>query len=122
MLLTHLSPQTTLLVWAVVVHLMADWPLQTEWMACNKTDLSHPAGWVHASIHAAAMLLVFPWTVALFIGVAHLLIDTRRPLNWWMAHVKRMPKTAPNYDSTAVWMDQVFHIFVLVLAAMMTAP
>lgn len=121
MVLAHLSPQTALLVWAIIVHLIADWPLQTEWMACNKHNLLHPAAWVHSAIHVSGMLLIFPWPVAIAIGIAHLLIDTRRPLIWWMDRIKRMPATAPNYDSTLVWMDQVFHISVLALAALLTA-
>lgn len=117
-----ISPlQTTLLVWAIVIHLIADWPLQTEWMAAHKSDLRHPAGWVHSAIHVALMLFVLPWPAALAVGVSHLLIDTRRPLNWWMAHVKRMPTAAPLFPSVELWMDQVFHIIALAVIVLFLA-
>lgn len=115
------SLQTTLLVWAIVIHLIADWPLQTEWMAVNKCNLRHPAGWVHSTIHAVLMLLVLPWPAAVAVGISHLLIDTRRPLNWWMAHVKRMPATSPLLLSVELWMDQVFHIVVLAVIVLLLA-
>ena len=117
--LTISALQTDLLVWAVVIHLIADWPLQTEWMAVHKTSLTHPAAWVHSAIHAALLLLVLPWPVALGVGVTHLLIDTRRPLNWWMAHVKHMRRTTPGYAEVELWMDQVFHVVVLAAAVLL---
>lgn len=117
-----ISPlQTTLLVWAIVIHLIADWPLQTEWMAANKCNLKHPAAWVHSGVHMVLMLLVLPWPGALAVGVSHLLIDTRRPLHWWMVHVKRMPATAPLYQSVELWMDQVFHIVALAVIVLLVA-
>ena len=66
---------TELLVWGGVIHLTVDWLLQNEWMARHKTDLRHPAGYVHAGLHGVAMLAIFPPLAALGLGVAHLLID-----------------------------------------------
>jgi hypothetical protein len=82
---------TDLLVWALVAHIVADWLLQTEWMAVRKTSLRHPAGYVHGGVYALSMLFVFPWTLALLIGAIHVLVDTRVPVHWWMRRVKRMP-------------------------------
>ena len=39
----------------LVAHLVADWILQNDWMALNKTKLWHPAGYVHAGIHALCL-------------------------------------------------------------------
>ena len=103
---------TVLLVWGVVVHLIADWLLQNEWMARYKTDLRHPAAWVHSGIHTLGLCLVFSWSVALVIGITHLLIDTRRPLLWWMRVIKQMP-TEPRQPIIEIWLDQVMHITVL---------
>lgn len=55
-----LATPTELLVWAVVLHLVADWLLQTEWMALHKTSLRHAASWTHAGVYALCMALVFP--------------------------------------------------------------
>ena len=116
-----MSSQTILLIWACVIHLIADWPLQTEWMARHKANLLHPAAWFHSGIHTVGLLLIFPWRIAVAVGLTHLLIDTRRPLDWWMTGVKGMRRTAPEYAAVAMWMDQVFHIVVLVLAVLIAA-
>lgn len=116
-----LSGATILFVWATVIHLVADWPLQTEWMANHKTNLRHPAAWVHSGIHTLCLLLVFSWPIALAVGLTHLLIDTRRPLTAWMRWIKHMPPSAGGYGTVALWMDQVFHIAVLAIAALLAA-
>lgn len=108
---------TELLVWAIVAHLVADWLLQNDWMALNKTDLRHPAGWVHAAIHTLLLWLIFPGAIALLLGVTHLLIDTRRPVLWWMRVVKQM-QAGPQLMLVEMGVDQVFHIIVLVFVVL----
>lgn len=103
---------TVLLVWSIVVHLIADWLLQNDWMAVHKVDLRHPAAWVHSGIHTLGLCLLFSWPVALLIGITHLLIDTRIPLLWWMRRVKQVPKDA-RLPIVETWLDQVMHITVL---------
>ena len=103
---------TVLLVWSIVVHLIADWLLQNDWMAVHKVDLRHPAAWVHSGIHTLGLCLLFSWPVALLIGLTHLLIDTRIPLLWWMGRVKQVPKDA-RLPIVETWLDQVMHITVL---------
>lgn len=102
---------------ALLVHLIADWFLQSDWMSENKTSLRHPASWVHSGIHTAGYLLVFPVAVALALGVAHLLIDTRVPLRW----VRKIVNQNPREDSLAafgIWQDQAAHIVLLCLAVL----
>lgn len=103
---------TDILVWSIVIHLIADWLLQTEWMATFKTSLRHPAAWVHSSIHTLGLCLILPWPIALFVGVSHLWIDTRQPLFWWMYTVKRIPADM-RLPVIEIWLDQVMHITVL---------
>lgn len=110
---------TDVLAWAIVIHLVVDWLLQNEWMACNKMNLKHPAAYVHSGLHAIGLLLVFPWYLALGVGVTHLLIDTRRPVTWWIAKIKQMPRTVPIYKDIEIWMDQIFHLLMLVLAVVL---
>lgn len=153
---------TDLLIWGVVVHLVIDWLAQNEWMAVNKAErltwmipgdgimrapsrmheasywwLRHPAAYIHAGLHGAVQLLVFPWPAALAIGITHLLIDTRRPVEWWS---KLIRQTQPNavslrdvnsdwpgitlFDIGAevrIWADQVWHIAVIALAALVVS-
>ena len=110
---------TDVLAWAIVIHLVVDWLLQNEWMACNKTSLKHPAAYAHSGLHALALLLVFPWYLALGVGITHLLIDTRRPITWWIKSIKQMPRTSPVYTHVEIWMDQIFHLLLLVLAVIL---
>lgn len=91
-----------LLIWGIVLHLIADWPLQNEWMAKNKVrraDLGtipgdgvkrarghlhpyslwfirHPAAYVHSGIHGLLLAIVFGWA-AVPLAIAHLIIDSR---------------------------------------------
>ncbi len=108
-----------ILVWATAIHMAVDWLFQTDWMARNKTNLRHPAAYVHSGLHALGMLLVFPWFVALGVGFSHLLIDTRKPVTWWIKTVKQMPRSTPTYTHVEIWLDQIFHMAVLVIAVLL---
>lgn len=131
-----MNEATELLAWGAVIHLVCDWLLQSEWMAVNKTSLRHPAAYVHSGIHALGFLLVFPWYGALALGASHLLIDTRKPVEWWSKLIgQTQPKggitgwgeregdriqTAPYYDlglEVRIWVDQVFHVAAIALMA-----
>jgi hypothetical protein len=100
----------------------------------------HPAAYVHAGLHGAAQLLVFPWWAALAIGVAHLLIDTRVPVRWWSKLIRQtqpvkhslsspelqwqIPLPAEVLDIGAevrIWADQVWHIAVVAVLALVVA-
>jgi hypothetical protein len=117
---------TDLMVWGLVAHLIADWPLQNDWMAANKANLRHPAGYVHAAIHGAALALVFGW-VAAPLAVAHLLIDTRVPVAWWSRLVRQTQPGADSFPLVDVglevrfWTDQVFHIACIAVAALLVS-
>ena len=108
---------TDLVVWGVVAHTVADWLLQNDWMAVNKMSLRHPAAWVHSSLHVAALLLVFSWPAALFLGVSHLLIDTRKPRDWWQTTI-RQTRSGEVSLHVAFWVDQAMHIFCIAVAAL----
>lgn len=101
-----------LLLWGLVAHLVADWLLQSDWMAANKAkrrDLHaerfggmghrgyasvwwdrHPAAYAHAGVHALAFALLLGWA-SLPLAVVHLLIDTRTPVAWWARLVRQTP-------------------------------
>jgi hypothetical protein len=92
-----------------VAHLVADWLLQNDWMARNKTNLRNAAGWVHASIHGILLGLALGWQGGVVLGALHLIIDTRRPLDWWIRVFKKCDQE-PNSALIRVWTDQVMHI------------
>jgi hypothetical protein len=92
-----------------IAHLVADWMLQNDWMARNKTSLRHPAAWTHAAIHAACLALALGWVAGLVLGLVHLLIDTRVPVDFWMRRVKCCSPT-PQSEWIAVGLDQTLHL------------
>ncbi len=105
---------------ALLAHLAADWLLQTEWMACNKKDLRHPAGWVHASIHAILLGLALGWKGGVVLGLAHLVLDTGWLLNWWIRVFKKC-EGAPQFALIRIWTDQVAHISTIAAWVALTA-
>ena len=112
---------TELLIWGLVMHLVADWLLQNDWMAVNKCDLSHPAAWVHGGIHVLALLFVFPAPVAVVLGMAHVVIDTRKPLTWWRVAIRQINDSTVQAWTISVWNDQALHIALIALAAILVA-
>jgi hypothetical protein len=93
----------------LIAHLVADWLLQNDWMALNKRNLRHPAGWVHASIHGLLLGLAIGWMGGLVLGALHLVVDTGWPVNWWIRVFKKCERT-PQLDLVRIWTDQVIHI------------
>jgi hypothetical protein len=98
----------------LVAHLVADWVLQNDWMARNKIRLWHPAAWTHAAIQGLCLGLALGWLGGVVLGVAHLLVDTRVPVAWWMRWFKRCEK-APEAGLIAIWLDQTVHIGCIAL-------
>jgi hypothetical protein len=103
----------------LIVHLIADWFLQSDWMAANKTRLLHPAAWVHSGIHTLGYLMVFNPLVAAAVGISHLLIDTRWPLIWLRQIFQQHPRgsVAAVFE---IWQDQAAHLIILAIAALIS--
>lgn len=99
---------------ALVAHLVADWILQNDWMARNKSSLLHPAAWVHSAIQAICLGLALDWQAGLVLGLAHLLIDTRIPLAFWIRVFKKSDY-ATEASMIAMGLDQTFHIVCIAL-------
>jgi hypothetical protein len=96
----------------LVAHLVADWLFQNDWMALNKLNLRHPAGWVHAGIHSLLLGLALGWMGGVVLGVLHLVLDTGRPLAWWIRVFKKCDK-APQVFLIRLWTDQAIHIVAI---------
>lgn len=117
----------TLFILGLVAHLIADWFFQNAWMAENKSNVRHPAGYVHAAVHMALMLPFF-WiggapllasaVTALVLGALHFAIDLRTALTWWRNYIGQTtdPKN-PFTIHIAIWQDQAAHIALIALAA-----
>jgi hypothetical protein len=120
-----------LMIWGLVLHLVADWPLQNAWIADNKQKLYHPAAWVHGVLHGGLLSIIFGWA-AVPLAIVHMLIDTRKPLQWWSRLVRQTQPgnhyirvredRIPTYDmgtEVRIWTDQVFHIICIAVAALL---
>jgi hypothetical protein len=98
----------------ILAHLVADWVLQNDWMARNKTCLRHPAGWVHGAIHGICLGVALGWLAGLVLGFVHVLVDTRVPLAWWMRVFKKCGG-APEAMWIWIWLDQTVHVITIAL-------
>lgn len=108
---------TDYLLWGVVAHLIADWVFQNDWIAKNKSQLFSPACFVHGAIHAAALSLIFPSIIVWCIVVLHMVIDTRIPVKLWQNTIGQTTE-GPYALHVSIWLDQVFHIAVIALFAL----
>lgn len=127
---------TGLMIWGLVAHLIADWPLQNDWMANGK---AWPWTWsiaglapafTHALIHMIALGIVFGYWPGAVLGFVHLAIDTRIPVAWWSKLVRQtqprpvmmgLEEKVPMVDvgtEVRFWTDQVFHIVCVAVAAL----
>jgi hypothetical protein len=108
-----------LFIAALMVHLIADFFLQNDWMADNKSNVKHSAGYIHASIHTCGLMLVFPAPVAFTIGALHWFIDLRFPLAWWgKLYGQTTDPVLRHYIPFAMWRDQAAHIAILCAAVL----
>ena len=96
----------------MVAHLVADWLLQNDWMALNKHNLRHPAGWVHAGIHVVLTGLALGPVGGLVLGIIHLLIDTGKPMAWWIRVFKKCDGS-PHAVLLKIATDQALHIALI---------
>jgi hypothetical protein len=110
----------------VILHLIGDWLLQTDWMAKEKGKnpqalAAHVSIWAACFIPAAVWLYNPLWLVWL-VGT-HLLLDGTGFVRWWMRNVKRVPEA--DLRGSAWWLavvvDQVFHLLALVPIAVSAA-
>jgi len=124
-----------MMIWGLVLHFMADWPLQNHWMAVHKRNLKHPSGWLHAGFHGALLFIVFGW-FSVILAVSHLLIDTGKPVEWWSRTIRQTQPEGkqvevgrfgsrqaymPAWDigtEVRLWTDQVFHILAIAVIAL----
>jgi len=91
-------------------HMVADFPLQSDYIAANKLN-SWSVRTLHVAVHwtlTASLLLFFinlqtTLLLATSVAIIHHIIDTRR----WAE-----PKEG--FEDYPIWVDQSFHIFSIV--------
>lgn len=103
---------------AIAAHIVADWFLQNDWMAKNKSNPDHIAGHVHAGIHLICLWAICPQmhpSMAVLVAFIHWVIDLRTPLVWWSKLIKQTQKGEVVLHM-AFWRDQCAHALVLIFA------
>ena len=98
-----------LLVW---VHFAADFILQTDAMAQNKSKSNAWLG-LHILVYTVPLVLFFGWYFAIINGIAHFLVD------WCTSRINKRLWDAGkvHYFFVGVGADQAIHISTLVLTA-----
>jgi len=85
----------------LILHLLGDYVLQSDWMANNKTKRFWPA-WMHACVYTAPFRFLTDSTVALLvILLTHFLIDRHR-LARLVVYAKNL-LLSPIFWATAWW-------------------
>ncbi|MCE7986292.1 MAG: DUF3307 domain-containing protein [Caldilinea sp. CFX5] len=110
--------------WLCLSHLIADWMLQSDWMARGKrTRLTSVAGLVHYTIYTIlivfTLLFIAPTLDAtryLLLGslvfTSHWLIDGTDLVQWWMRWVGQRDQSM-----VRLVIDQTLHLLVLSVVA-----
>lgn len=113
--------------WLCLSHLVADWMLQSDWMACGKrTKFTSVAGLTHYAIYTAVvaltLFLLFPQLaltnhllINTFVFLSHWLIDGTNLVQQWMRWVGQRDQLL-----VRLVIDQTLHLLVLAVTATFT--
>jgi len=103
----------------LLAHLLGDYPFQTSWMAMNKATKWVPL-LVHSALYTATLGVIaffgfggLAWWHLLTIFLAHILLDRRTFVTWWVRHIMRTDLTKNQW--LGIMVDQVFHVTLLAL-------
>ena len=100
----------------LIAHLFADWIFQNEWIAKHKSNLNHPAAWLHGFIHFGCALFVFEWPIALILATSHMLVDERSLLQLWRKYFGQTTE-GPMAIHVQIWSDQVVHWTIIAITS-----
>jgi len=109
-----------LFIKGLIVHLVVDFFLQSDWLSENKKQIGHPAAWLHSALHLLGYLLVFSLPIAIGLALSHLVLDVRRPLVWWRKLFSQNPQ---GEDARTFYLlqDQAAHVILLGVAAILSS-
>ena len=115
-----------------IAHKIGDYWVQTDWQAQNKAKRFDALFWhgftyaltfmpcaalayASGTISLTAVALTYP-----LVMLPHMWFDTRKPLDWYWVHVKKLsldPSSHPLFATLRLEMDQAYHLVTLALAA-----
>jgi len=103
----------------LLAHLLGDFPLQTNWMAMNKATEWFPLV-THSMLYTTTLGVIahygfggLAWWQLLTILIAHIILDRRTFVTWWMTHIMRTNLAENRW--LGIMVDQVFHVTLLAL-------
>lgn len=98
----------------LILHLLGDYLLQTDWMAQNKkvkTWRGELACQVHCLLYSIPFLLIGTWQQVLFIYVTHYLIDRFGFVKWYMTTFDMKEFMKPPLGPWSIFItDNTFHL------------
>ena len=105
------SIMTSILLAIFAAHFIADFVLQSDWMAINKSTRMVPL-FVHISVYTSVMM-IFGWKFALANGAAHLVTDffTSRGSSFFYKRKQN------HWFFVVIGFDQLVHQVTLILTA-----
>lgn len=102
-------------------HLIADWLLQSDWMARGKRrGLLALAGFVHYALYTTIILLILAWSkqeqqqsvptlvIGVIVFLTHWLIDGSNLVRWLMKVIRQRDQVM-----VRIMVDQTLHLLVL---------
>lgn len=104
----------TTLIWLQVKHFMADYVLQSEWMIGGKGNLRKPGPYIHASIHAVAIMPIL-WLSSMDAIWVSAIASTEFLVHFLNDHLKAVHghRQPHSIDTRLFWMlhgaDQLAH-------------
>lgn len=103
----------------LIAHLLGDYPLQTNWMASNKAT-QWPPLLIHSGVYTSVIGILswigfggLTWWQLLIVFLAHVLLDRRTFVAWWVQHVMRTDLLKNWW--LGIMIDQVFHVTIIAL-------
>ena len=102
-MLLELSVISTIMV-MLVIHYVADFWLQSEWMALNKSKSIPPLA-IHCVLYAVPFL-VFGWVFAIITGVLHFMTDYVS--SRWASHYHSIGEDRKFFQ--VIGLDQLIHM------------
>lgn len=121
----HLEVNVTLFILFYIGHKIADYLLQTDYQAVNKSK-DWSALIIHCLVYTFTLNLMafviigyFSWTAILLIFITHLIIDKGTFLRWWSLRIKKIADlSTPGAQRTMLELDQSFHYVVIFIVSL----
>lgn len=113
----------TVLLLAIIGHLVGDYLLQNDWMALNKKrkdDVGLLSCAVHCVIWASAVSFAAGWWHSFWVWpvlyLTHLAQDHTNVVAWWMDRIgQKQFRTGPCAPWSIIVVDNVWHIVTIAL-------